>query len=176
MSTSIGNAGTDRNEQSLGTPHHLCLQIRELASRRSERDKRVGDRLPGEKKLRDQFGVSRGSGPGLASDAIISGTRRQERFVARRPQRAERGVSRLSYDFTRFKVDSKARVLARGLAAVRTHLPLPASFRRAAPAVRSTPGWPLVARARGGWCGSCSEADLNVLQQSLQLRIQRIER
>jgi DNA-binding transcriptional MocR family regulator len=168
MSTSIGNAGADRNEQSLGAPHHLCLQIREMPSRCSERDMRVGDRLPSEKKLCDQFGVSRETSPGLESDGIISRMRPQETFVARRPRRAESRVWHLSHDFTRFKVDTKARVLGKGSLLPQPSVAKPGvmppgkmiSAAASCSANRSfytRPCRPLVARARGGRCDLCSE-------------------
>ena len=167
MSTSIGNAGADRHEQSLGTPQHLCLQIRKLPTRCSARDMRVGDRLPSEKKLRDQFGVSRETWPGLESDGIISRTRRQETFVVRRPWRAERRVSHLSYDFPGFKVDTKARGLAKGSLLPQPSVPAGNAARQndlgCGVAQRQPFGLheallaSLVARQRGGWCDLCSE-------------------
>jgi len=98
MSTSSVNARADRNEQSLGTPHHFRLQLGELLSRHIERDMGFGDRLLTEEELCDQFGVSHETVPdawhSLEGDGIIAPPRGQGTIVERPPRRAKRSVSR----------------------------------------------------------------------------------
>jgi DNA-binding GntR family transcriptional regulator len=70
-------------------PFPKYLQIREILLRRIEREMRIGDRLPTEHALCEQFGVSRETVRdalgGLEADGMISRTPGQGTFVARLP-------------------------------------------------------------------------------------------
>jgi len=95
------------------------LQIREILVRRIEREMRVGHQLPTEHALCEEFGVSRETVRealgGLEADGVISRTPGQGTFVARLPPASrETRLTGLSEDFSRFKLDTEARVLAKG--------------------------------------------------------------
>jgi DNA-binding GntR family transcriptional regulator len=85
MSTSIVSAGANRNQQSLGTPHHFYIRFRELLTRGSERVVGAGDRMLTREELCDQFGVShetvREAWRSLEGDGTISQTSGQATFV-----------------------------------------------------------------------------------------------
>jgi len=100
-------------------PFPKYLQIREILVRRLERQMRVGDQLPTEHALCQEFGVSRETVRdalrGLEADGLISRTPGQGTFVARLPPASrETRLTGLSEDFSRFKLDTAARVLAKG--------------------------------------------------------------
>jgi len=100
-------------------PFPKYLQIREILLRRIEREMRIGDQLPTEHALCGEFGVSRETVRdalrGLEVDGVISRTPGQGTFVARLPPASrETRLTGLSEDFSRFKFDTEARVLAKG--------------------------------------------------------------
>lgn len=100
-------------------PFPKYLQIREILVRRIEREMRVGTQLPTELALCEEFGVSRETVrdalSGLEADGLISRTPGHGTFVARLPPvTREARLTGLSEDFSRFKLDTEARVLAKG--------------------------------------------------------------
>lgn len=100
-------------------PFPKYLQIREILVRRIEREMRVGDQLPTEHALCAEFGVSRETVrdalAGLEADGLISRTPGHGTFVARLPPVSrETRLTGLTEDFSRFKLDTEARVLAKG--------------------------------------------------------------
>ena len=100
-------------------PFPKYLQIREILVRRIEREMRIGDRLPTEHALCEEFGVSRETVRdalgGLEADGVISRTPGQGTFVARLPLATrETRLTGLTEDFSRFKLDTEARLLAKG--------------------------------------------------------------
>jgi GntR family transcriptional regulator len=113
-----------RSRRTVATPSFLdpfpkYLQIRQILMRRIERGMRVGDQLPTEHGLCEEFGVSRETVRdalwGLEADGVISRTPGQGTFVARLPPASrETRLTGLSEDFSRFKLDTQARVLAKG--------------------------------------------------------------
>jgi len=112
-----------RNRQSVThnflDPFPKYLQIREILVRRIEREMRVGDQLPTEHALCEEFGVSRETVrdalSGLETDGLISRTPGHGTFVARLPPASrETRLTGLTEDFSRFKLDTEARVLSRG--------------------------------------------------------------
>src|SRR5262245_56672898 len=148
MSTSIRNAGADQREQSLGTAHHLDLQIRVVLTPRIERDMAFGDQLLTEEEVCDQFGVSRetfrDAWRGWESDGIISRPRGQATVVERLPPACRQRRCTDLNDFTRFKVDIEA-TLAKGPPMRQPSVPQltttrPDFFGCAASAVRSARG------------------------------------
>src|SRR5262245_48371958 len=107
------------------TPHTFLdpfpkyLQIREILLRRIAREMRIGDQLPTEHALCGEFGVSRETVRdalrGLEVDGVISRTPGQGTFVARLPSAGrETRLTGLTEDFSRFKLDTEARLLAKG--------------------------------------------------------------
>jgi GntR family transcriptional regulator len=113
-----------RSRRTAATPSFLdpfpkYLQIRQILMRRIERGMRVGDQLPTEHGLCEEFGVSRETVRdalwGLEADGVISRTPGQGTFVARLPPASrETRLTGLTEDFSRFKLDTQARVLAKG--------------------------------------------------------------
>jgi GntR family transcriptional regulator len=100
-------------------PFPKYLQIREILVRRIERERRVGDQLPTEHALCEEFGVSRETVrdalSGLEADGLILRTPGHGTFVARLPSVSrETRLTGLSEDFSRFKLDTEARVLSKG--------------------------------------------------------------
>ena len=100
-------------------PFPKYLQIREILMRRIEREMCIGDQLPTEHALCQEFGVSRETVrdalSGLEAEAIISRIPGQGTFVARLPPASrETRLTGLTEDFTRFKLDTEARLLAKG--------------------------------------------------------------
>src|SRR5215510_3918828 len=100
-------------------PFPKYLQIREILVRRIEREMRVGEQLPTEHALCGEFGVSRETVRdalwGLEADGVISRTPGQGTFVARLPPASrETRLTGLTEDFSRFKLDTQARLLAKG--------------------------------------------------------------
>jgi GntR family transcriptional regulator len=100
-------------------PFPKYLQIREILVRRIERERRVGDQLPTEHALCEEFGVSRETVrdalSGLEADGLISRTPGHGTFVARLPPASrETRLTGLTEDFSRFKLDTEARVLSKG--------------------------------------------------------------
>jgi GntR family transcriptional regulator len=100
-------------------PFPKYLQIREILVRRIEREMRVGDQLPTEHVLCEEFGVSRETVrdalSGLEADGLISRTPGHGTFVARLPPvTRETRLTGLTEDFSRFKFDTEARVLSKG--------------------------------------------------------------
>jgi GntR family transcriptional regulator len=100
-------------------PFPKYLQIREILVRRIEREMRVGDQLPTEHALCQEFGVSRETVrdalSGLEADGLISRTPGHGTFVARLPSAGrETRLTGLTEDFSRFKLDTEARVLFKG--------------------------------------------------------------
>jgi GntR family transcriptional regulator len=100
-------------------PFPKYLQIREILVRRIEREMRIGDQLPTEHALCEEFGVSRETVRdalgGLEADGVISRTPGHGTFVARLPPvTREARLTGLTEDLSRFKLDTEARVLAKG--------------------------------------------------------------
>jgi len=100
-------------------PFPKYLQIREILVRRIEREMRVGDQLPTEHTLCEEFGVSRETVrdalSGLEADGLISRTPGHGTFVSRLPPVIrETRLTGLTEDFSRFKLDTEARVLSKG--------------------------------------------------------------
>lgn len=100
-------------------PFPKYLQIREILVRRIEREMRIGDQLPIEHALCEEFGVSRETVRdalgGLEADGLISRTPGHGTFVARLPSVSrETRLTGLTEDFSRFKLDTEARVLSKG--------------------------------------------------------------
>src|SRR5262245_14711848 len=100
-------------------PFPKYLQIREILLRRIEREMRSGDQLPTEHALCEAFGVSRETVrdalSGLEADGVITRTPGHGTFVARLPPASrETRLTGLTEDFSRFKLDTEARVLAKG--------------------------------------------------------------
>jgi GntR family transcriptional regulator len=100
-------------------PFPKYLQIREILTRRIEREMHIGDQLPTEHALCHEFGVSRETVrdalSGLEVGGLIVRTPGHGTFVARMPPRTrETRLTGLSEDFTRFKLDTEARVLFKG--------------------------------------------------------------
>lgn len=100
-------------------PFPKYLQIREILVRRIEREMRVGDQLPTEHALCQEFGVSRETVrdalSGLEADGLIARTPGHGTFVARLPSAGrETRLTGLTEDFSRFKLDTEARVLFKG--------------------------------------------------------------
>src|SRR5262245_54320588 len=100
-------------------PFPKYLQIREILLRRIEREMRSGDQLPTEHALCEAFGVSRETVrdalSGLEADGVITRTPGHGTFGARLPPASrETRLTGLTEDFSRFKLDTEARVLAKG--------------------------------------------------------------
>ena len=100
-------------------PFPKYLQLSEILRRRIERSAAVGDQLPTEHALCDEFGVSRETVRDalqvLGSDGLISRKRGQGTFVSKLPKpRAEQRLTGLTEDFSALKLDTEARVLERG--------------------------------------------------------------
>ena len=117
------NVRSDENSQiavkALFEPFPKYLQIRELLLRRMERDMAIGDRLAPEHALSAEFGVSRETVrealAGLERQGLISRRRGQGTFIARLPpERSERRLTGMAEDFSQFRLNTEARVLARG--------------------------------------------------------------
>ena len=97
-------------------PFPKYLQIREILLRRLETGAKVGDQLPTEATLCDEFGVSRETIrealSGLEQLGYINRTRGQGTFVAKLPaKRTERRLTGMSEDYSRFGLDTRAQVL-----------------------------------------------------------------
>lgn len=99
-------------------PYPKYLQIREVLLKRLEREMKVGQQLPTEHALCEEFGVSRETVRqalgGLERDGLISRRRGQGTFVAKRPARVEQRLTGLAEDFSELKFDTRAKVLERG--------------------------------------------------------------
>lgn len=100
-------------------PFPKYLQIREMLLRRIDRGMAVGDQLPTELELCDQFGVSRETVRealrGLEQDGLISRSRGRGTFLLRMPPaRSEMRLTGLAEDFTELKFDTVAKVLHKG--------------------------------------------------------------
>lgn len=100
-------------------PFPKYLQIREILVRRIEREMCIGDQLPTEHALCHEFGVSRetirDALSGLEADGLISRTPGHGTFVLRLPPTTrETRLTGLTEDFSRFKLDTEARVLFKG--------------------------------------------------------------
>jgi len=97
-------------------PYPKYLQIRDILLRRIEREKHAGDRLATEAELGAEFGVSRETIRdaliGLEKEGLIRRAPGSGTFVARLPRRdRERRLTGLSEGYTRFNLDTQARVL-----------------------------------------------------------------
>ncbi|BBK41158.1 hypothetical protein STVA_11780 [Allostella vacuolata] len=102
-------------------PFPKYLQIRDILRTRLERGAAVGDQLPTEHALCEEFGVSRETIRdallGLETEGLVSRRRGQGTFVIKLPPpRSERRLTGLTEDFSALKLDTEARVLERGLA------------------------------------------------------------
>lgn len=98
-------------------PFPKYLQIREILRKRLERSE-VGDRLPTEHSLCDEFGVSRETVRdalrGLEEDGYVSRRRGHGTSVVKVPRpRTEHRLTGLTEDFSALKLDTEARVIKR---------------------------------------------------------------
>jgi GntR family transcriptional regulator len=98
-------------------PFPKYLQIREILHKRLERSE-IGDRLPTEHSLCDEFRVSRETVRdalrGLEEDGLVSRRRGRGTFVVKVPRpRTERRLTGLTEDFSALKLDTEARVIKR---------------------------------------------------------------
>lgn len=98
-------------------PFPKYLQIRDILRKRLERCE-VGDRLPTEHELCEEFGVSRETVRdalrGLEEDGFVARKRGQGTSVIKVPRpRSERRLTGLTEDFSALKLDTEARVIKR---------------------------------------------------------------
>jgi GntR family transcriptional regulator len=100
-------------------PYPKYLQIREALTRRIDRDMTVGEQLPTEQALCEQFNVSRETVRealrGLEEEGLISRTPGRGTFIRRRPPRlVESRLTGLPEDFSALRFDTVARTLGAG--------------------------------------------------------------
>lgn len=100
-------------------PYPKYLQIREALTRRIDRDMSVGQQLPTEQALCQEFNVSRETVRealrGLEEEGLISRSPGRGTFVRRRPPRlVESRLTGLPEDFSALRFDTEARTLAKG--------------------------------------------------------------
>lgn len=98
-------------------PFPKYLQIRDILRKRLERSE-IGDRLPTEHSLCDEFGVSRETVRdalrGLEEDGFVNRRRGHGTFVVKIPRaRSEHRLTGLTEDFSALKLDTEARVIKR---------------------------------------------------------------
>jgi GntR family transcriptional regulator len=100
-------------------PFPKYLQLREILRKRLQSDYAIGDRLPTEGELCDEFEVSRET-VRLAlrwfdDEGLIDRRRSQGTFLVRRPgPRQEQRLTGLSEDYTTLKLDTKSKILESG--------------------------------------------------------------
>jgi GntR family transcriptional regulator len=97
-------------------PFPKYLQVRQALERRLAGDYEVGQQIPTEEALCDEFGVSRKTVrealAGLEADGIIERRRPTGTFLARRPDKAAtQRITGLVEDFSALKLDTHARLL-----------------------------------------------------------------
>ena len=97
-------------------PFPKYLQVRQALERRLASEYDVGQQIPTEQALCDEFGVSRETVRealrGLEADRIIERRRPTGTFLARRPDKAAtQRVTGLVEDFSALKLDTQARML-----------------------------------------------------------------
>jgi GntR family transcriptional regulator len=100
-------------------PYPKYLQIREALARRIDRDMSVGQQLPTEQGLCQQFNVSRETVRealrGLEEEGLISRSPGRGTFVRKRPpQPPEARLTGLPEDFSALRFNTEARTLAAG--------------------------------------------------------------
>jgi GntR family transcriptional regulator len=101
------------------SPFPKYLQIREVLARRIDRDMKLGEQLPTEQALCNQFAVSRETVRealrGLEDSGLITRSPGRGTFVLRRPPRSsDSRLTGLAEDFIALKFNTEAHTLAAG--------------------------------------------------------------
>ncbi|WP_406625646.1 GntR family transcriptional regulator [Acidovorax sp. SDU_ACID1] len=101
-------------------PFPKYLQLREILRKRLQNDYQIGDRLPTEGELCEEFEVSRETVRQALrwfdDEGLIDRRRSQGTFLLKHPApRLEKRLTGLSEDYTTLKLDTKSKILSSGM-------------------------------------------------------------
>ena len=106
------------------SPFPKYLQLREILRKRMVSDYEVGQRLPSEQALREEFGLSRETVRealrGLELEGLIERHRAQGTFLIRKPDGVDERLTGLTEDFSALHLNTHAKVLHAGPVAATT--------------------------------------------------------